>query len=165
MTSGTVYDEYRHNYTSSNTASSGASTLWASTFYVVTSDYNVYKVISNNNGANSTVMPTGTSTNILTTADGYKWKFMYSISASDVIKFVTSDFIPVKTIGAKAIDGEVGALGSAVSDDNSAQWDVENGATDELSNMQESHLVVLHMVQMVTIMLQSVEMVQVDNYK
>ena len=71
------------------------------TFYVVTSDYNVYKVISNNNGANSTVATTGTSTNILTTADGYKWKFMYSISASDVNKFVTSD-IPVKTIGAKA---------------------------------------------------------------
>ena len=130
-TSGTVYDEYRHNYTSSNTANSGASTLWASTFYVVTSDYHVYKVISNNNGANSTVMPTGTSTNILTTADGYKWKFMYSISASDVIKFVTSDFIPVKTIGAKAgVEGDVGGLGVAASDDNSAQWDVENGATD-----------------------------------
>ncbi len=130
-TSGTVYDEYRHNYTSSNTANSGASTLWASTFYVVTSDYHVYKVISNNNGAQSTVMPTGTSTNILTTADGYKWKFMYSISASDVIKFVTSDFIPVKTIGAKAaVEGEVGGLGTAAADDNSAQWDVDNGATD-----------------------------------
>ena len=130
-TSGTAYDEYRHNYTSSNTATSGASTLWASTFYVVTSDYNVYKVISNNGGANSTVMPTGTSTSILTTADGYKWKFMYSISASDVIKFVTSDFIPVKTIGAKAaVDGDVGGLGTAASDANSAQWDVENGATD-----------------------------------
>ena len=88
--------------------------LWASTFYVVTSDYNVYKVISNNNGAQSTVMPTGTSTNILTTTDGYKWKFMYSISASDVIKFVTSDFIPVKTIGRKeAVEGDVGGLGSA----------------------------------------------------
>lgn len=130
-TSGTRYDEYRHNYTSSNTANSGASTLWASTFFVVTSDYNVYKVISNNNGANSTVMPTGTSTNILTTGDGYKWKFMYSISASDVIKFVTSDFIPVKTIGAKAgVEGDVGGLGSAASDDNSAQWDVENAAVD-----------------------------------
>ena len=130
-TSGTVYDEYRHNYSSSNTSNSGATTLWSSTFYVVTSDYNVYKVISNNNGADSTVMPTGTSTNILTTGDGYKWKFMYSISASDVIKFVTSDFIPVKTIGAKAgVEGDVGGLGVAASDDNSAQWDVENGATD-----------------------------------
>ena len=130
-TSGTKYDEYRHNYTSSNQSTSNASTLWASTFHVVTSDYNVYKVISNNNGANSTVMPTGTSTNILTTGDGYKWKFMYSISASDVIKFVTSDFIPVKTIGAKAgVEGDVGGLGVAASDDNSAQWDVENGAID-----------------------------------
>ena len=130
-TSGTTYDEYRHNYTSSNTATSGASTLWASRFYVVTSDYNVYKVISNNGGANSTVMPTGTSTSIITTADGYKWKFMYSVSASEVIKFVTSDFIPVKTLGAKAaVDGDVGGLGTAASDDNSAQWDVENGATD-----------------------------------
>ena len=130
-TSGTTYDEYRHNYTSSNTATSGASTLWASRFYVVTSDYNVYKVISNNGGASSTVMPTGTSTSILTTADGYKWKFMYSVSASEVIKFVTSDFIPVKTLGAKAaVDGDVGGLGTAASDDNSAQWDVENGATD-----------------------------------
>ena len=130
-TGNTVYDEYRHNYTSSNTASSGASTLWASTFYVVTSDYNVYKVISNNGGAQSTVMPTGTSTSILTTADGYKWKYMYSISASDVIKFVTSDFIPVKTIGAKAaLEGDVGGLGTAADDDNSAQWDVENGAVD-----------------------------------
>ena len=130
-TSGTKYDKYRHNYTSSNKSTSNASTLWASTFHVVTSDYNVYKVISNNNGADSTVMPTGTSTNILTTGDGYKWKFMYSISASDVIKFVTSDFIPVKTIGAKAgVEGDVGGLGVAASDDNSAQWDVENGATD-----------------------------------
>ena len=59
----------------------------------------------------STVMPTGTSTNILETADGYKWKFMYSISASDVIKFVTSDFIPVKTIGRKeAVEGDVVGL-------------------------------------------------------
>ena len=130
-TGNTVYDEYRHNYTSSNTASSGASTLWASTFYVVTSDYNVYKVISNNGGAQSTVMPSGTSTSILETADGYRWKYMYSISASDVIKFVTSDFIPVKTIGAKAaVDGDVGGLGTAADDDNSAQWDVENGAVD-----------------------------------
>ena len=130
-TAQTVYDEYRHNYTSSNTANSGATTLWASTFYVVTSDYNVYKVISNNNGAQSTVMPTGTSTNILETADGYKWKFMYSISASDVIKFVTSDFIPVKTIGRKeAVEGDVAGLGSAADDDNSAQWDVEEAAID-----------------------------------
>ena len=51
-TSDTVYDEYRHNYSSSNTSNSGASTLWASTFYVMTDDYNVYKCISNNSVLN-----------------------------------------------------------------------------------------------------------------
>ena len=132
-TANTVYDEYRHNYTSSNTANSGATTLWASLYYVVTSDYNVYKVISNNGNAQSTVQPTGTGTAIITTGDGYKWKYMYSISASDVIKFVTSDFIPVKTIGAKAaVDGEAsgGGLNQTAADDLSTQWDVENAAVD-----------------------------------
>ena len=130
-TSDTVYDEYRHNYSSSNTSNSGASTLWASTFYVMTDDYNVYKCISNNSGAQSTVKPDHTTVAIPTESDGYKWKFMYSVSASDVIKFVTSDFIPVKTLGAKtAVEGDSGALGTAASDDASAQWDVENGAVD-----------------------------------
>jgi len=130
-TSGTIYDEYRHNYSSSNTATSGASTLWASTFFIITDDYNVYKCISNNNGATSTVKPDHTTVAISTESDGYKWKFMYSISASEVIKFVTSDFIPAKTLGAKAaVEGDAGALGTAAGDDTSAQWDVENGADD-----------------------------------
>ena len=43
--------------------------LYANTFYVYTSDRNVYKVLDNNKGANSTVQPTGTSTGITETAD------------------------------------------------------------------------------------------------
>lgn len=131
-TSGTKYDEYRHNYSSSNTATSGATTLWASTFYVMTSDYNVYKCISNNGGSgNSTVMPTGTGTALITGADNYTWKYMYSVSASDVIKFVTSDFIPVKTLGKhEAVEGDIAGLGSAGADDGSTQWDVEAAAID-----------------------------------
>ena len=48
-TSGTTYDEYRHNYSASNTATGGATTLWDSLYYVVTDDYNVYKCLANNN--------------------------------------------------------------------------------------------------------------------
>ena len=58
---------------------------------------------------------------------------MYSISASEVIKFVTNDFIPVKTLGAKtsvAGTGTGGGFGSAATDDSSAQWDVENDSVD-----------------------------------
>jgi len=136
-TSGTTYDEYRHNYTSSNTSHNSKTTLWDSLFYVVTDDYNVYKCLNNDNNTASTVKPDHTTLATPTESDGYQWKFMYSISASDVIKFVTNDFIPVKTLGAKlAVAGGVdtgsqdGRLGDAATDDGSAQWDVENGAVD-----------------------------------
>ena len=145
-TSGTQYDEYRHNYTTSNTGDSSPTptTLWDSKFYVVTDDYNVYKCLSNgtadNSAANtSTVKPDHTTLTTPTESDQYQWKYMYSISASDVIKFVTNDFIPVKTLGAQlAVSGGVdneagnqdGRLNDAASDDGSAQWDVENGAVD-----------------------------------
>ncbi len=136
-TSGTTYDEYRHNYTSSNAANSSATTLYSATYYVVTDDYNVYKCLNNDGNTASTVKPDHTTLATPTESDGYEWKYMYSISASDVIKFVTNDFVPVKTLGAQlAIAGGVdtgsqdGRLGDAASDDGSAQWDVENGAVD-----------------------------------
>ena len=50
-----------------------------------------------------------------------------------VIKFVTNDFIPVKSIGAKSAvvgSGTNGGFGSTATDDGSAQWDVENAAVD-----------------------------------
>ena len=80
-TTGTVYDYYRHDYgeritggTTTQAANSGATNLFDATFYVLSSTFNVYKVLDNNGNAASTVEPTGTSNSILTTGDGYKWK-------------------------------------------------------------------------------------------
>ena len=114
---GTVYDYYRHDYgnritgtTTTQTANSGASSLWDATFYVVSSTYNVYKCLDNNSGANSTVEPTGTSTSILTTGDGYKWKYMYTLSAAQQTNFLSTDFMAVatnSTVSSAAVDGAV----------------------------------------------------------
>ena len=98
--SGTTYDEYAHDYSSSNTANSGATSLFAATFYVLTDDYNVYKVINNDGNTASSVKPTGTSTGYITTADGYVWKYMYTISAADALKFLSTDFMPVRYVTA-----------------------------------------------------------------
>jgi len=116
-TTGTVYDMYRHDYgnritgtTTTQTASSGASTLWDATFYVLSSAYHVYKCLDNNSGANSTVEPTGTSTSILTTGDGYKWKYMYSLSASQQTNFLSTDFMAVatdSTVSSAATNGAI----------------------------------------------------------
>ena len=59
-------------------------------------NFNVYKCLDNNGGAASTVEPTGTSTSILSTGDGYKWKYMYTLSAS-TNKFLSTDFMAVAT--------------------------------------------------------------------
>jgi hypothetical protein len=119
-TSGTVYDEYRHDYgeritgtTTAKTANSGASTLFDATFYILTAARNVYKCLDNNSNAASTVEPTGTDVTILSTADGYKWKYMYTLSASQQANFLSTDFMAVSTnstISSAAVDGAVNVI-------------------------------------------------------
>ena len=119
-TTGTVYDYYRHDYgeyitgtTTVQTSTSGAATLYDATFYVLTTQRNVYKCLDNNNGATSTVEPTGTSTTILTTADGYKWKYMYTLTAAQQADFLSVDFMAVgtnATVSSAAVDGAVNII-------------------------------------------------------
>ena len=71
---------YKHNISSSNTATSGASNLFDSTFYFMTSDNRVYKVLDNNGGtAFSGSEPTSESTSAFALG-GYVLKYMYKIS-------------------------------------------------------------------------------------
>ena len=119
-TTGTTYDIYRHDYgdrvtgTANNQiASSGATTLHDSAFYVLTTERNVYKCLDNDNNTASTVEPSGTSTTILTTADGYKWKYMYTLSASQQANFLSTDFMAVETnstVSSAAVDGAINVV-------------------------------------------------------
>ena len=113
---GYVYDMYRHDYSATKTASSGATKLYDADFYVVNSSYQVYKCIYNGtspsdpNGKPSTVEPTGTSTSIITTADGYRWKYMYTIPVGLVLKFFSNEYMPVLSdtaVVSDAIGGEI----------------------------------------------------------
>ena len=121
-TSGTVYDQF----------DSQDSSLYSKPFFVVTEDFNVYKCMYNNHGAQSTVMPSSINTSAgvsETTADGYKWKYMYSISAADALKFITTSFIPVKRLRTNDFTN-LGANAGEIADDGSNQWEIENSATD-----------------------------------
>jgi len=119
-TTGTVYDYYRHDYgnrvtggTTTQAANSGATNLYDATFYVMSSTYNVYKCLDNNGNAASTVEPTGTSSSILTTGDGYKWKYMYTLSATQQANFLSTDFMAVatnSTVSSAAVDGAVNVV-------------------------------------------------------
>jgi hypothetical protein len=115
--SGITYDYYRHDYgdnitdsTNIQTANSGATNLYDANFYVINSSNQVYKCLFNNNNSPSTVQPTGTSTTILTTSDGYIWKYMYTLSGSQQINFSSIDFMAVQTdntVSLSAVDGAI----------------------------------------------------------
>ena len=119
-TTGTTYDIYRHDYgeritgtTTAQTANSGATTLHDSSFYVLTAARNVYKCLDNDGNTASTVEPSGTSTAILSTADGYKWKYMYTLSASEQANFLSTDFMAVttnSTVASAAVDGAINVI-------------------------------------------------------
>jgi hypothetical protein len=59
-------------------------------------DYLVYKCISNNNGAISTFPPSGTLLTVITTPDGYVWKYMGTISQAQRSAFETDKYVPYK---------------------------------------------------------------------
>jgi hypothetical protein len=143
-TTGTTYDIYRHDYgeritgtSTAQTSNSGASTLHDSTFYVLTGARNVYKCLDNDNNTASTVEPTGTSTTILSTADGYKWKYMYTLSASQQANFLSTDFMAVETnstVASAAVDGAVNIVkiktaGSGGADGTHTNIDIRGDGT------------------------------------
>ena len=104
-TSGTTYDMYRSDYSRTNTAKvSGATNLYAATFFVMNSDYRVYACLQNGtdpdnpSGRPSLDEPTFTDLeprSAGTSGDGYIWKYLYTIKPGDIVKFDSTDFIPV----------------------------------------------------------------------
>ena len=112
-TTGTTYDIYEHNISASNTANSGATNLFDSSFVVMNSVYAVYKVIDNDGNTASTVEPTSTSNSIFTTSDGYKWKYMYSLTSAETLNFMSTDFMHVSTdstVSAAAVNGALDTI-------------------------------------------------------
>ena len=103
--SGTTYDMYRGDYSRTNTAPvSGATNLYNSTYYVINSDYRVYECLQNGtnpdnpNGRSSLDEPTFTDLeprSAGSSGDGYIWKYLYTIKPSDIVKFDSTDFMPV----------------------------------------------------------------------
>ena len=108
----TTYDMYRGDYSRSNTAPvSGATNLYASTFYVINTDYRVYICLQNGTdpdnptGRPSLDEPTFTDLeprNAGSSGDNYIWKYLYTIKPADIIKFDSTDFMPE---GEKTIHG------------------------------------------------------------
>ena len=101
----------------------GQNSIADAKFYVMNSQYEVFKCLyngedpSNTTGQNATEEPTtsgpnySSSTGLYTETTGakYIWKYMYTISTDDVLKFLSSDFLPIVLPGNSSRQGVVAA--------------------------------------------------------
>jgi hypothetical protein len=107
----------RYNWTSGQTYSEyddQDEALTTKQFYVYTQDdLSVYKCIKAGSGA-SIVRPSVISSGMgAILADGYQWKYMFTLSGGAIGTFTTASFIPVKTL---------------LTDDTTYQWNVQQAA-------------------------------------
>ena len=103
--SGRTYDYYRHDYSINNTPrNSNGTSLYSSNYFVLNSDYRVYICLQNGtdeqnfNGRPSLDEPKFTDLEPRaagTSGDGYVWKYLYTIKPSDIVKFDSTDYMPV----------------------------------------------------------------------
>ena len=103
--SGTTYDMYRNNVSATDQSKpSNSTSLYDATYFVVNSDYRVYICLQNGinpehpSGRPSLDEPTFTDLEPRaagSSGDGYIWKYLYTISPSDIVKFDSTNFMPV----------------------------------------------------------------------
>ena len=103
--SGSTYDYYRPDYSISNVPkNSNGVSLYSANYYILNSDYRVYICLQNGttpetpDGKPSLDEPTFTDLEpraAVNSGDGYIWKYLYTIKPSDLIKFDSTDYMPV----------------------------------------------------------------------
>ena len=140
----TVYDMYKPDYSSAKTAATGATSLFASTFYVMNSNYEVFKCLYNGqtptdpNGVVSVTEPTKVQSisgifiepedagNPGFRTDGkrpYIWKYMYTIPTDSVLKFLSTDFLPIIEEAAVTSAAVNGAIDTILITDSGTNYD------------------------------------------
>ena len=116
-TSNTSYEMYRHDYSIQNpTPNSNSSRLYDSNYYIINRDFRVYICIDNGSSATT---PKGTKSQdeptftdlepsaAGTSGDGYVWKYLFSVSPSDIIKFDSTEYVVVPNDWAASTDSQI----------------------------------------------------------
>ncbi len=119
-TKGTRYEMYRHDYSVTNpTPVTGSSRLYGSNYYVMNKNYNVYVCIDNGSTGISTTGNASQDEPIFTdleasrageSGDGYVWKYLYTVSPSDIIKFDSTEYITVPNNWSTSTDTQIQAV-------------------------------------------------------
>ena len=120
---GSRYEMYRHDYSILNPSPlTNASRLYDANYYVMNEDFRVYVCIENGStGTNvkgnvSQDQPTFTDlepSRAGDSGDGYIWKYLFTISPSDIIKFDSTEYITVPNDWAGSTDSQIRSVREA----------------------------------------------------
>jgi len=117
---GNRYEMYRDDYSVKNPSPiNSAARLYEANYFVINSDFKVYVCISNGSkegnlkGNISQDEPKFTDlepTKAGNSGDGYLWKYLFTISPSDIIKFDSTEYITVPNDWATNTDSGIRAV-------------------------------------------------------
>jgi len=114
--SNTSYDMYRHDYSEYTEApSSKVFNLYNSNYYVITDEFKVYLCLENGtSGKNPTNVPRSLFKPVDTSiepptvgSDGYRWKYLFTISPADIIKFDSTEYFIVPNNWENSLNNEI----------------------------------------------------------
>ena len=120
---GTKYEIYRHDYSYPNNTSpiTKSARLYDANYYVMNSEYKVYICIDNgssgiNTSGNASLdEPTFTDlepSKAGVSGDGYVWKYLYTVSPSDIVKFDSTEYISLPNDWASSSNAQISAVRS-----------------------------------------------------
>lgn len=117
---GSKYEMYRHDYSITNQSPlTQSARLYDANYYVMNSDYKVYICIDNGSsgittGGNAS-QDEPTFTDLEPSAagqsgDGYLWKYLFTVTPSDIIKFDSTEYICVPNSWQSSTDAQISAV-------------------------------------------------------
>jgi len=119
-TRGTKYEMYRHDYSLTNLSpTTKSSRLYDANYYVMNSEYKVYICVDNGssgiNTAGNASLDEPTFTDLEpskpgVSGDGYLWKYLYTVSPSDIIKFDSTEYISLPSDWATSTNAQISAV-------------------------------------------------------
>lgn len=118
--SGTRYEMYRSDYSLENPSPlTQSARLYDSNYYVMNSDYRVYICIDNGSSGISTIGNASQDEPLFTdlepsrageSGDGYLWKYLFSVSPGDIVKFDSTEYITVPNDWLTSSDAQIQAV-------------------------------------------------------
>ena len=114
---GNRYEIYRDDYSASNPSPlTAANRLYDANYYVLNSDFKVYVCIDNGSSGDNVLgnisqdEPTFTDlepSKAGNSGDGYVWKYLFTVSPSDIIKFDSTEYITVPNNWSTSTDSQI----------------------------------------------------------